>query len=127
MKNYWKMPNGLKYYFLQELEQYNNELAKGNLELAWKHLERAHVIGQAWFKQHTYVHWLMFRFGIKIRNKREIIGQLPRLLFGGVKSFVGIIPTGNTGGANVPALQSMEIPQDLEMILKPYRKAVNKK
>ncbi|MEO5997783.1 MAG: DUF3703 domain-containing protein [Chitinophagaceae bacterium] len=123
MKHYWKMPNGLRYYYQQELEQYKNEVSKGNLLHAWNHLERAHVIGQAWFKQHTYVHWLMFRFGIKIRNKREIIGQLPRLLLGGIKSFVGLIPTGNTGGANVPPLQIMKIPEDLKMILKPYRKA----
>ena len=122
MKYYWKMPNGLKYYFQQELEQYKNELAKSNLQLAWNHLERSHVIGQAWFKQHTYVHWLMFRFGVKIRNKREILGQLPRLLFGGVKSFVGVIPTGNTGGANVPGLKPMEIPEDLQEMLKPYKK-----
>jgi hypothetical protein len=44
----------------------------------------------------------MLRFGIKIKDRREIIGQIPRLLVGGVKSFVGKIPVGNTGGANVP-------------------------
>ncbi|MEO5996722.1 MAG: DUF3703 domain-containing protein [Chitinophagaceae bacterium] len=124
MKYYWKMPNGLKYYFQLELEQYKNEFAKGNLQCAFRHLERSHVIGQAWFTQHTYVHWLMFRFGIKIKDKSEILGQLPRLLFGGVKSFVGLIPVGNTGGANVPPLQAMEIPADLKMILKPYRNVV---
>jgi hypothetical protein len=122
MKYYLKMPNGLRYYFQLELEHYKNEFAKGNLPLAFKHLERSHVIGQAWFIQHTYVHWLMFRFGIKIKDKREILGQLPRLLLGGVKSFVGLIPIGNTGGANVPPLQAMEIPEDLKNILKPYRK-----
>ena len=41
-------------------------------------------------------------FGIRIKDIREIIGQIPRLLVGGVKSFVGEIPVGNTGGANVP-------------------------
>ncbi len=52
-------------------------------------------------------------FGIKVKNLREIIGQIPRLLVGGVKSFVGEIPVGNTGGANVPGLKPMEIPNDL--------------
>jgi hypothetical protein len=121
MKTYWTMPEGLKVHYRIELENYKTEVTKGNLRLAWRKLERAHIIGQAWFKQHTYVHWLMFRFGIKIKNRKEILGQLPRLLVGGVKSFVGIIPVGNTGGANVPPLRVMEIPEDLKKIISPYR------
>jgi hypothetical protein len=39
-------------------------------------------------------------------------------LVGGVKSFVGKIPVGNTGGANVPPLKPMEIPEDLAAIIK---------
>jgi len=64
----------------------------------------------------------MFKFGIKIKNGPEVLGQIPRLLVGGVKSFVGKIPVGNTGGANVPPLKPMEIPDDLKEIMKPYRK-----
>jgi hypothetical protein len=59
----------------------------------------------------------MLLFGIKIKDTREILGQLPRLLIGGVKSFVGEIPVGNTGGANVPPLKRMEIPDDLKKII----------
>ena len=59
----------------------------------------------------------MFCFGIKIKNLKEVIGQIPRLLAGGVKSFVGHIPMGNTGGANVPPLKPMEIPEDLDVII----------
>jgi hypothetical protein len=59
----------------------------------------------------------MLLFGIKIKDIKEIIGQIPRLLIGGVKSFVGEIPVGNTGGANVPPLKSMEIPDDLKSII----------
>lgn len=121
MKFYWSMPDGLKVYYRKELKNYRIEIDKANLQLAWRLLERAHIIGQPWFVQHTYVHWLMLRFGIKIRNKKEILGQIPRLLLGGVKSFVGKIPTGNTGGANVPPLRVMEIPEDLKNMMKPYR------
>jgi Protein of unknown function (DUF3703) len=121
MKFNWEMPDGLKAHYKQELDQYRTEILNGNFQRAWKHLERAHIIGQAWFKPHTDVHWLMFRFGIRIKSRKEILGQLPRLLFGGVKSFVGIIPVGNTGGANVPPLQKMPIPEDLQKILAPYR------
>ena len=49
----------------------------------------------------------MLLFGFKIKDIKEIIGQIPRLVVGGVKSFVGEIPVGNTGGANVPLLKSM--------------------
>jgi hypothetical protein len=57
------------------------------------------------------------KFGFRIKNYKEVIGQIPRLLVGGVKSFVGEIPAGNTGGANVPPLRKMEIPEDLKQIL----------
>lgn len=59
----------------------------------------------------------MLRFGVKIKSSKEILGQIPRLLVGGVKSFVGKIPVGNTGGANVPPLKKMDIPDDLQKIL----------
>ena len=121
MKFYLTMPRGLKIHYQQEVENYKREVSKANLQAAWRHLERAHIIGQAWFKQHTNVHWLMFKYGIKIKNRKEILGQLPRLLVGGIKSFVGVIPIGNTGGANVPPLQAMEIPEDLKKIMKSYR------
>ena len=115
------MPAGLKTYYIKELEKYESELLKGNLQDAWRQLERAHIIGQSWPREHNYTHWLMLKFGFKIKNKKEIIGQIPRLIFGGVKSFVGKIPVGNTGGANVRPLQPMEIPEDLQKIIRPYR------
>jgi hypothetical protein len=117
MKVYWKMPATLKPWFEQELKNYQHELQKGDLNEAWKKLERTHIIGQKWFLEHTYVHWLMLRLGIKMKNYKEILGQLPRLLVGGVKSFVGTIPVGNTGGSNVPPLKKMDIPDDLQKIL----------
>lgn len=120
MKLYFKMPNDLKEHFKQELTKSNNLFAMGNLSLAWKHLERAHILGQAFPFEHTLVHWEMLKFGIRIKNWTEIVGQLPRLLVGGVKSFVGKIPVGNTGGANVPPLMPMEIPDDLKSILNRY-------
>ncbi|MGK2863880.1 MAG: DUF3703 domain-containing protein [Chitinophagaceae bacterium] len=121
MKLYWTMPAGLKAHYQQELEMYKLEMAESDFQCAWRHLERAHILGQPWFVQHTHVHWLMLKFGIRIKNKKEILGQLPRLLVGGVKSFVGVIPVGNTGGANVPPLKRMEIPEDLKNMMRPYR------
>ena len=59
----------------------------------------------------------MLQFGIKIKSTKEVVGQIPRLLVGGVKSFVGYIPVGNTGGANVPPLKTMEMPKDIQEII----------
>jgi hypothetical protein len=59
----------------------------------------------------------MLGFGVSTKNMKEIFGQIPRLVFGGVKSFVGEIPIGNTGGANVPPLKPMQIPKDLSQII----------
>jgi hypothetical protein len=112
-----KMPNGLVQFYQTELLQATIARNQNNLAAEWNHLERAHILAQAYPMQHTYVHWLMLKFGIRIKSSKEILGQIPRLLVGGVKSFVGVIPVGNTGGANVPPLRSMEIPQDLKMIL----------
>lgn len=121
MKLYWTMPSGLKGYYQHELVEYEMELANGRMDRAWHHLERAHVLGQAWPLEHNRVHWLMLQFGFRIKSSKEILGQIPRLLLGGVKSFVGHIPVGNTGGANVPGLSPMAIAGDLEVLLKIYR------
>jgi hypothetical protein len=116
MKLYTKMPDSLKLYYDIEISNYQLKMSKSDLSEAWNHLERAHVIGQAYPYQHSYAHWKMLLFGIKIKNVREIIGQLPRLLVGGVKSFVGKIPIGNTGGANIHPLQSLPIQEDIKSI-----------
>jgi hypothetical protein len=118
MKLYTVMPGLLKPFYLQELSQAKNEFDKKNYRQSWRHLERAHILGQPYPATHTAVHCKMLRFAFRIKDSKEIIGQLPRLLVGGVKSFVGKIPVGNTGGANVPPLKPMEIPEDLAAIIK---------
>lgn len=114
MRFTWNMRKRLLYYYKRELVLYRLLLQAGHYREAWKHLERAHIIGQAYPLQHTYAHWLMLKFGFRMKDTREVIGQLPRLLIGGVKSFVGKIPKGNTGGANVPPLRVMPLPKDIE-------------
>ena len=111
------MPNDLKLFFRKELKIASNYFSLNDFRSSWHHLERAHIIGQPYPYHHTLVHWRMLLFGIKIKDFKEIIGQIPRLLVGGVKSFVGEIPVGNTGGANVPPLKSMEIPNDMKRII----------
>ena len=116
MRFYTKIPTGLKPYLKTELENYHAEYSSGNLPRAWNHLERANIIGQNYPCAHTLVHLKMLKFGIKTKDAKEIIGQIPRLIFGGVKSFVGIIPVGNPGGANVPPLRPFPIERELQDI-----------
>lgn len=113
-----RIPRVLKLYFNTELEQYIINYRKENLYDAWKNLERAHVIGQSYPYQHTYVHWKMLQFGFKIKSRKEIIGQIPRLLVGGVKSFVGKVPLGNTGGADISPLRRLPIEGDIMEMFK---------
>lgn len=111
------MPARLKSHYQKELEAYRYFFSENKLRQAWRHLERAHILGQPYPYQHSEAHWLMLKFSIRIKNAKEILGQIPRLLVGGVKSFVGTIPVGNTGGANVPPLKPMEIPKDLQRLI----------
>jgi hypothetical protein len=114
------MPKGLRPYYNTEIALYREHMDSNNFENAWRRLERCHIMGQPWALEHTQVHWLMLKFGFRIKSLREITGQIPRLLIGGVKSFVGKIPVGNTGGASVPPLRSMEIPSDIHEVMKPF-------
>lgn len=114
MKFYTYIPYGLKPFYQLELQNYRTNYARGEVRQAWSHLERAHIIGQRNPFAHTYVHWKMLQFGFRIKSSKEILGQIPRLIFGGIKSFVGKIPVGNPGGANVPPLKSFPVEKELQ-------------
>jgi hypothetical protein len=117
MKLHLTMPALVRPHYEGELQASERARAQGDLRTEWHHLERAHILGQRWPLEHNAVHWRMLKFGIRIKNGREVIGQIPRLVFGGVKSFVGTVPIGNTGGADVPPLKPIDLPKDLAMIL----------
>ncbi len=116
MKLNLKMPSKLQPFYLEELNEYRTAFTKNDLQKAWKHLERAHILGQRYPFTHNAVHWEMLIFGFKIKSSKEVLGQIPRLIFGGVKSFVGTVPIGNPGGANVPPMKSFPIPNDLKLM-----------
>jgi hypothetical protein len=118
MKVYTTMPKALMPFYKKEIAAAHLSLVSSNFQNCWYHLERAHIIGQKYPYEHSLVHWKMLQFGIKIKSSKEVIGQIPRLIFGGVKSFVGHIPIGNTGGSNVPPLKTMEMPNDIQEIIK---------
>ncbi len=117
MKFNTKIPKHIKQAYNEELKQYSFCLENEQFGNAWFHLERSHIIGQSYPVEHTYSHWLMLKFGFRQKDTREVFGQIIRLLVGGWKSFINHVPLGNTGGANVPPLKRMPIPNDIEKLL----------
>lgn len=111
------MKTGLRESFEAEMRQAEEALARGETRAAWRALERAHILSQAYAWPHVRVHWAMLRFGWRQRDAREVWGQVFRLLLAAPASWLGRAPLGNTGGARVSAFQPMPIPEDLAQIL----------
>ena len=47
---------------------------------AFRHLERAHVLGQASTVQHVRVHVRMLIWGLRHNKAREVLGQFVRII-----------------------------------------------
>lgn len=90
--------------------------ARGELDRAFGHLERAHILSQRHAFAHAGVHLRMLRLGWKRRDAREVSGQLPRVIAALLFSRLWV-PHGNTGGANVSAFRPMPVPDDLRPLL----------
>jgi len=88
----------------------------GDLDRAFRHLERAHVLGQRHTWRHVRSHFGMLHVGWLRADLREITGQLARI--GAAALFSRLwVPVGNTGGANVSATRPMPVPPDLQALL----------
>jgi hypothetical protein len=90
---------------------------RGDVMGSFHHLERAHVLGQAFTVEHVRVHLRMLRWVVRQRDVREVRGQLLRIIGAATKTAVGLVPRGNTGGAGVNPFESMPIPDDLAKIM----------
>ena len=88
----------------------------GDLDAAFGHLERAHILSQRLTGMHVRTHLLMLGIGWRRRDVREVLGQLSRTLAAACFSRIWV-PLGNTGGANVSAFKPMPLPPDLEAIV----------
>jgi hypothetical protein len=66
---------------------------------------------------HVRTHLAMLGYGLRQRDRREILGQVLRVLVAAPGSWTGKYPVGNTGGANVSAVKPMPIPDDLREVL----------
>ena len=103
--------------FAAELRLASEHDGRGDHAGAWHHLERAHVLSQAHAGPHVWAHVRMLTHAWRQRNRREIAGQLVRILVAAPGTWLGRAPLGNTGGANVGLLTPMPLPEDLRAVL----------
>jgi hypothetical protein len=108
----------LKSAFDDEMQQAKSYYASTDFKSCFRHLERAHVLGQRHAWPHTVNHWWMLKVGFRTRDTQEILGQILRIAVAGIGSLIDRAPVGNTGGANVGILTPMPIPDDLAAIFK---------
>lgn len=106
-----------RHAFDREVFLAKNLMAAGDLERAFGHLERAHVIGQKFVGAHSKTHWLMLRLERRRRRGGAVVGQLVRLVLGAIGSAVGVVPTGNTGGTDISMFKRLPIAPELREII----------
>jgi hypothetical protein len=97
--------------------------ARGDMSMSFAHLERAHVLGQASTAEHVRVHVRMLAWAVKRRDVGEALGQMLRIVGAATMTAFGLVPHGNTGGANVSPIKPMPIPDDLEAIILQARRS----
>ena len=93
----------------------------GDPHLAFRHLERAHILGQNSTRLHTQTHILMMRWGLRQPSGKEVAGQLFRIFGAATKTAFGLVPAGNTGGTDVSPFRTMPIPTDLQTLMRAAR------
>lgn len=107
-----------------ELVQARQARSEGDSEREFAHLERAHVLGQASTYWHVRVHVLMLLWGLRHRSPREVVGQVFRIVGAATKTAIGMVPAGNTGGANVSPFRKMPIDPELAGLIERARTGV---
>lgn len=107
----------IKPFVQAELFAASTAEARGEFYTAFLHLERAHVLGQATTVEHVRVHWRMFQFALHNRRPGEATGQFWRLIAAAIFTAPGLVPEGNTGGANISGFRRLPVPKDLKQAL----------
>ena len=112
-----KFSQNLQPHIEQELTFASQAKSKEAHHVEFQHLENAHVIGQESTYWHVKVHCLMLVWGIRNRSPKEFLGQIFRIVGAATKTAIGLVPQGNTGGANVNPFKVLPIsPTHAEII-----------
>lgn len=106
-----------KPYIDEKLTKASEATKRCEYDKGFAMLEDAHVIGQQSTYFHTLVHFWMLQHGLWLRDYKEVLRQLFRLIGALTKTALGLIPAGNTGGANVNPCKPMSVSQQNQAIL----------
>ncbi len=88
-----------------------------NLQVRWRHLERAHIVSQPDPWLHTCNHAAMLVLALRQHDRREALGQVLRLAVAAPGSMTGRYPVGSTGRVAAGLTTPMPIPDDLAAAL----------
>ena len=72
----------IKPYFDAELRDAALRNAQHDPAGSFKHLERAHVLGQPSTRLHLLAHWCMLKWAVQNGSSGEFVGQLVRIVVG---------------------------------------------
>lgn len=108
----------------EELKRALQARCTGDRVAEFSHLENAHVIGQDSTYWHVRIHCLMLFWAIRNRSPKEFAGQLFRIVGAATKTAMGLVPSGNTGGANVSPFKVMPIRSEHAAIIKSAKTGV---
>jgi hypothetical protein len=103
--------------FDHEIALAKERVAQREFEAGLTHLERAHVLGQAFVLPHARSHWLMLQVELRRNRLGAAFGQVVRIGLGLIGSAVGVVPIGNTGGSDVSMFERMPIDPELQHLI----------
>lgn len=110
----------LRQAYEREMKQATGFFKNGDYANAVRHLKRAHVLGQRFAGPHIRAHWWMLKLAWRQRDVHNVKGQVIRVLAAAPGSLVSRIPIGKTRVADVNAIKSMPIPDDLKQMLEKH-------
>lgn len=111
-------------YIEVELASAKRAKSAGDAQQEFAYLERAHVIGQESTYWHVKVHVLMLMWAIRNRSIQEAFGQVFRIVGAATKTAFGLVPSGNTGGADVSPFKKMPIDPELAALIQKAKSGV---
>ena len=111
-------------FVICELELAAQAKDSGNIAAEFQCLENAHVLGQESTYWHVKVHILMFMWACRNFKPKELLGQAFRIVGAVTKTVFGLVPQGNTGGANVSPFKAMPVKPEYEVIINSAKSSV---
>lgn len=97
--------------FQQSLDRGRALIAERRFEPAMEALERAHRLGQSKTGPHVRAHWAILEWGWAQRDRREIAGQLMRIIYSALFTWLWV-PAGNRGSTRAQAWQREGAPPE---------------